>query len=396
MAIESNPTAQTHPLQYDRVDIAPTKPKRLMSLDAFRGATIVGMILVNNPGSWSHMYPPLAHAQWHGCTPTDWIFPFFLFIVGVAVPFSQAHRRNGGSLVTGVLRRSAILFGLGLFLGAIPYSGSTGIFNLADFRIPGVLQRIAVCYAVVALLSLWVGWKQMACIGLLLLAAYFGAMRLIPAPGFAAGDFSKEGNLAHFIDQTILGRHGYKAYNDPEGILSTLPAIVTVICGWLVGTWLRRADRTAAEKVAGVFSFGVLGVMSSWVLDSALMPINKQIWTPSYVIHTAGLACLGLGLFYWIIDIVGYQKWASPLIACGMNAITIFVLAGVVGRLMLIKAVPAATGERGAIKPWLYDTLFKPLFESPYNESLAWALVFVALFIALAMAMHRARIYIKV
>jgi len=379
-----------------------TKPARLMSLDAFRGATIIGMILVNNPGSWASIYAPLAHAPWHGCTQTDWIFPFFLFIVGVAIPFSQAKRHAATkSLVPGIVRRAAILFGLGICLGLIPYSGTSGIFNLAGMRFPGVLQRIAVCYAVVALLSLKLNWRAMAIAGLAMMSVYFFAMRFISAPGYAAGDFSKEGNLAHYIDQTVLGKHGYTAYNDPEGILSTLPAIATVICGWLVGVWLRRPDKSQAEKIAAVFSLGVLGVVVGSILDFALMPINKQIWTPSYVIYTAGLACLALGICYWIIDICGYKKWAAPLIACGMNAITIFVLAGVVGRLMLIKAIPAVdvkTGEpiHKAIKPWLYDTIFKPAFDSPLNTSLAWALVFVAVFVVIAMGMHRAKVYLKV
>jgi predicted acyltransferase len=172
------------------------------------------------------------------------------------------------------------------------------------------------------------------------------------------------------------------------------------MCGWFVGVWL-RTGRTHGEKIAAVFSLGVLGVILGLILDYALMPINKQIWTPSYVVYTAGLACLGLGLCYWIIDILGYRKWALPLIACGMNAITIFVLAGIVGRLMNAKVVRTELVENGtpvmkALKPWLYETIFVPMFTSPLNASLAWAITFVAAFIAIAIFMHRMRWYIKV
>lgn len=382
------------------------RPARLASLDAFRGATIVGMILVNNPGSWSASYPPLQHAAWHGATPTDWIFPFFLFIVGVAIPFSQAKQHPAASPIGKILRRGTILFGLGLVLHSIPYSATSGILSPHTLRIPGVLQRIAVCYVVVALLATRLGWRGMAAAGVSLMAAYTLLMLIVPAPGFAAGDLSREGNLAHYVDQTVFGAHGYRAYNDPEGILSTLPAIGTVICGWLAGVWLRRPGVAAGDKLAALFSLGVLGTITGSILDIAGMPINKQLWTPSYTIYTAGLACLGLGLCYWVIDVQGYRRWAAPLVACGMNAITIFVLAGVVGRLMLAKVIPAGVGSAPAaaatqparlgVKAWLYETYFVPNFASPHNASLAWALCFVAIFILIAMAMHRARVYIKV
>lgn len=370
------------------------KPQRLVSLDAFRGATIAGMILVNNPGSWQSVYAPLRHADWHGVTPTDWVFPFFLFIVGVAIPFSQAKRHAPtGTMVGVILRRSAILFALGLLLASVPYNSTSGILNLSTLRIPGVLQRIAICYLVVATLALFVRWRAMAWIGAAVLAAYTAMM-------LWGGDLSREGNLAHKIDVAVFGKHGYGPYNDPEGLLSTLGSIGTVICGWLVGVWLRRPEQSAGEKIAAVMAFGVVGVCVGVLMHHAVIPMNKQIWTASFTIYTAGLGCLGLGLSYWLIDIVGYRRWAAPLVAMGMNAITIFVLAGIVGRLM---AIPMFSGTRPSgepiqfgLKTYLYDRLFVPTFSSQFNASLAWALAFVAGFTLLALAMHRARIYIKV
>jgi predicted acyltransferase len=368
-------------------------PARLVSLDAFRGATIAGMILVNNPGSWQHIYGPLRHAEWHGATPTDWIFPFFLFIVGVAIPFSQAKSTDEprGRLLVKIARRSLILFALGMLLASIPTNANSGILNPSTLRIPGVLQRIAVCYFAVATLAVFVQRRAMIAIGVGLLAAYSAAMLWPPA------DLSRDGNLAHRIDAAILGSHGYKPYNDPEGLLSTLPAIGTVICGWLAGVWLRRDDKSPADRAAALFAFGVIGVVAGLVLDRALMPINKHIWTPSYVVYTAGLACLGLGLFYWLIDLHGYRRWATPMVAMGMNAITIFVLAGIVAKLMAIRVVPT-TGAAGKIglKPYLYDTVFVPSFRAAENASLAWAVCFVAAFTLLALAMKRAKLFIKV
>ena len=370
------------------------KSQRLVSLDAFRGATIAGMILVNNPGSWQSVYAPLRHADWHGVTPTDWVFPFFLFIVGVAIPFSQAKRHAPtGRMIGVILRRTAILFGLGLLLASVPYNSTSGILSPGTLRIPGVLQRIAICYMVVATLALFVRWRAMAWIGVAVLAAYTGMM-------LWGGDLSREGNLAHQIDLAVFGKHGYGAYNDPEGLLSTLGSIGTVICGWMVGTWLRQPDRSAGEKIAAVMAFGVIGTCLGIVLHYAVIPMNKQIWTASFTIYTAGLGCLGLGVSYWVIDILGYRRWATPLVAMGMNAITIFVLAGIVGRLMAIPMFsgtrPSGEAIRFGLKTYLYDRLFVPAFSSPFNASLAWAIAFVAGFTLLALAMHRAKIYLKV
>jgi len=259
-----------------------------------------------------------------------------------------------------------------------------------------------VCYFAVAMLALFLHRRGIIVALIAVLAIYSALMLGVAAPGFSRGDLSPEGNLAHYVDVAVFGRHVSSSYADPEGLLSTLPAIGTVICGWLVGTRLRRNDLSHGERIAGVFAAGVLGLIAGSILDAVLMPINKKLWTPSYTIYTAGLACLGLGVFYWLIDMQGWRKWAAPFVAMGMNAITIFVLAGVVARLMLIRAIPAPATDAAtqpaagvAIKTWLYRAIFEPHFD-PVNASLAWALCFVAAFTALAMLMHKRRIYFKV
>src|SRR5918997_6562826 len=250
---------------------------RLLSLDVFRGITIAGMILVNNPGTWSSIYWPLRHAEWHGWTPTDLIFPFFLFIVGVSITLAFARRMESGGdeydLLKKVLKRSVLIFALGLFLNGFPY------FNLAEIRIAGVLQRIAVCYFVASIIFLKVkNWRTQAIIAAALLLLYWALMTVVPVPGFGAGDLGKEGNLAAYIDRWLLGPHIWKGGKvfDPEGLLSTIPAITTTICGVLTGHWL-RSKRTEMEKVAGMFFAGACAVIVGWVWHS-WFPINKSLW----------------------------------------------------------------------------------------------------------------------
>src|SRR6185295_1155486 len=211
---------------------------RLVSLDVFRGITIAGMVLVNNPGSWEHIYWPLEHAQWHGWTPTDFVFPFFLFIVGVAITLAFGSRVESGrtsDLYLKIVKRTLIIFGIGLFLNALPY------FNLSELRIPGVLQRIAVCYFFASILFVTTKVRTQVAITIALLLGYWLLVKVVPAPGFAACDLTKEGSLPSFIDRVVFGKHVWalgKVY-DPEGLLSTIPAIATTLIGLLTGSWLR-------------------------------------------------------------------------------------------------------------------------------------------------------------
>ncbi len=364
---------------------------RMLSLDAFRGLTVAGMILVNNPGSWSASYAPLKHAEWHGWTPTDLIFPFFLFIVGVSITLAFARRvEAGGSqrdLLWKTAKRSLIIFGLGLVLAGFPY------FNLATIRIPGVLQRIAVCYFFASVIFLWTSIRIQALIAVALLVAYWLLMAWTPVPGYGAGDLGVDGNLAAFIDRTLLAGHIYKPNYDPEGIFSTIPAIATTLCGVLAGHWL-RASRTPLDKVRGMVVAGVVGVLVGW-LWHGWFPINKPLWTSSYVVFTAGMALLLLALCYWLIDIKGYRRWSLPFVVFGVNALIVFFLSGLVGRLLVIWKLTRADGSEVALKTFIYENLFAS-WASPVNASLAFAICFVLIFLGLMTILYRRRIFIKV
>src|SRR4051812_9801377 len=292
---------------------------RMTSLDVLRGLTIAGMILVNNPGDWEAIYSPLEHAPWHGWTPTDLVFPFFLFTVGVSINLALARRaESGGSkrdLYVKIIRRTVIIFALGLFLVGFPH------FNFATTRIPGVLQRIAVCYLIASLIFLNTKWRAQALIAAALLLIYWAVMKLIPVPGFGAGNLEMEGNLAAYVDRQLLGGHTWKPLYDPEGILSTIPAVATALCGVLTGHLL-RSGRAPAEKAAAMFVAGLSGVIAGWVWNF-WFPINKALWTSSYVLFTAGLALQFLALCYWLVDIKGYRAWAKPFLIFGTNALAV-------------------------------------------------------------------------
>ncbi len=278
--------------------------ERLSSLDAFRGLTIAGMILVNNPGSWTHVYAPLRHAEWHGWTTTDLVFPFFLFIVGVSISFSFSRRIEQSmekpGLYSKLFKRTLILFALGIFLALIPR------FNFETLRIPGVLQRIALCYLFASLLFLKTGTKWRSFIVVILLAGYWLTMKLVPVPGYGPGILEYEGNLCAFIDSKLLAGHLYKPGFDPEGILSTLPAVATTLLGTLTGDWL-RSSKSVLQKTAGLFTGGIVLALSGLLLHP-FFPINKQLWTSTYVIFSAGAALLLLGICYWLIEGVWLKK----------------------------------------------------------------------------------------
>ena len=366
---------------------------RLVSLDVFRGLTIAGMVLVNNPGTWSSIYWPLEHAEWNGWTPTDLVFPFFLFIVGVSITLAFARRVEEGTakraLYLKVLKRSAIIFGLGLFLNGFPF------FQLSTIRIAGVLQRIALCYLFASLIFLTTKVRTQFLIALALLVVYWLLMTRIAAPGFAAGDLSKEGSLASYVDRVLLGAHIWrqgKVY-DPEGLLSTIPAIATTLSGILTGHWL-RTERTRWEKVAAMFVAGAVCVALGWAWN-AFFPINKSLWTSSYVLFTTGLALQFLGLCYWLIDIEGYRRWAWPFEVFGVNALALFVGSGLMVKLMGLIKVPQDDGTKISSQGWIFRKLFLS-WASPINASLAYAIAFILLWLFLMWLLYRKRIFIKV
>lgn len=375
---------------------------RLVSLDAFRGATIAAMLLVNNPGSWDTVYAPLLHAHWHGWTFTDLIFPSFLWIVGVSMTLSTARRiENGadrGQLFRHTLQRAAIIFALGILLGAFPFGlwpGTT--LNLATLRWPGVLQRIAVCYLCAGAISLRWSWRGQLAWVLTLLLGYWALLTLVPVPGYGAGVLEAKGNLAWWIDSHLLAGHTWRGAPvpgfDPEGLLSTLPAIATVLCGSLAGYWL-RGDREAARTSAG-FAVGGILLLALGLAWHGIFPINKNLWTSSYTLTMAGWAAVLFGLFHWLIDVRRWRGWARPFVWYGMNALALFVLSGVVARLLGLIRWTSDSGAVVTLKGWLYAT-FCTSWLSPMNASLAFALGFVLSFLLLAWALWKKQWFFKV
>lgn len=369
------------------------KPERLISLDVFRGLTIAGMILVNNPGTWSTIYPALEHAKWHGVTPTDLIFPFFLFIVGVAITLSLTKRKQRGDdqtkLILQVVRRSATIFLLGLLLAGFPY------YHLDTIRIPGVLQRIAVVYLIASILFLKTSKKTLTITAFVLLFVYWGLMTLVPVPGVGYPNLEPATNLGAWLDNLLLGGHLWSASKvwDPEGLLSTMPAISTGIFGILTGFWITgTAEKTV--KTVWMFVIGNFALLISMFWDM-WFPINKGLWTSSYVVYTAGMALIMLAMCYWLVDVKGYKWWTKPFLVYGTNAITVYFLSGIVARLLTLIKFTDAMGKEITLKGYLYDSFFTSWL-SPINASFAWALTYVLFWLGIMWILYAKKIFIKV
>ena len=358
---------------------------RVASLDAFRGLTIASMILVNNPGSWSYVYAPLAHAEWHGWTPTDLIFPYFLFIVGVAIPFSFSRRLAEGTdrsrLFRHVVRRSLILIGLGLAMRAIPD------FDVFDMRLYGVLQRIGLVYCAAAALYLWGSARvRWAALGVLLLGYW----------ALVGGDLSPDGNLGARIDRFLMGDRLWQGTWDPEGLLSTLPAIGTCLLGIFCGEWL-RSDRSAGKISRGMWIAGAWLVVLGFAWDT-VFPINKNLWSSSYVLFTAGTALLLLGAMYWLIDVKrireGWQgAWVTPLVIYGMNSIAVFVASGMFAKMLARIRIGGDGGM--SLSAWLYENAFRS-WAGDYGGSLSFALAQVLFWLGIMWLLHRRDVHIRI
>ena len=369
--------------------------QRLVSLDVFRGATIAGMLVVNTPGTWEHAYPQLLHAEWNGWTYTDTIFPFFLFIVGVSMAFSFSRRlaegAGRGTLLLHTLRRSAIIFGLGLALNTLSFL----LFHRSQVRIPGVLQRIGVCFFFAALIYLALGPRGLVPAAAVLLAVYWALTTFVPVPGYGTGRLDVEGNLAAWLDRAILGAHTWK-HNpgwDPEGLLSSLSAIATTLFGIAAGEWLRLPSPWG-RKLAGLMAGGAIA-FSLGLLWGTAFPINKNLWTSSYSLLMSGLAAVCLALCLWIVDVKGWKKWSRSFEWLGTNAIALFVGATLATLLLLWIKLTGHDGKRRS----LYGTIFRTVFDhfaDPRIGSLLFALSFCAAWMAVGALLYRKRIFIKV
>jgi predicted acyltransferase len=363
---------------------------RLRSLDVFRGLAMAGMVIVNNPGDWSTVYAPLLHAEWHGWTPTDLIFPFFLFVVGASMAQADARRQT----VAAVVRRGAALVAIGLFMAGFPF------FDVARWRIPGVLQRIGVCYVAAALI-----WRAIAVAGdrrataarvlaasAACLLGYWALLALVPPPGGVAGDLSPEGNLGAWLDRAIFGTHLWKTTWDPEGLLSSLPAVGTTLMGLAAG--LRLADRSTGRTARVLVAAGVAAAVAGQVWH-VVFPINKSLWTSSYAVFTGGIAAVCLGVLHGRLDAPAtppaLASWTAPLAALGRNALLLFVLSGLAARVLLVWTVQP-DGEPMSMQRWLYVTMFAPL-GPPKIASVAYATANLLALYALLAWLHRRRWY---
>jgi len=360
---------------------------RLVSLDAFRGVTIALMVLVNTPGDWNHVYAPLQHAEWHGWTLTDTVFPSFLWIAGVAITLSLARRMASGAprkkLIFQALRRAAILYALGVFMYAFPH--------FETLRILGVLQRIAICYFAAVVIYLFTKPRGQIAWIVSLLAGCWLLMMLVPVPGYGAGRLDIEGNLAHWVDRVVLGPYNYKptATWDPEGIVSTLPAIATTLLGIMAGHIL-RLRRALSERTVWLFFVGILLLALGLVCNNWL-PINKKLWTSSFALFMGGLDFVVFGIFLWWCDGLGRQRLVKPFVILGMNAITVYMASEV-----CIEALSALPGPGGVpLRDWLYQTVFAPL-ASPINASLIWGTAYTAVMWLFAFLLYRRRWFIRV
>ncbi len=367
--------------------------KRLLALDVFRGMTIAGMILVNNPGDWGTVYGPLLHADWHGCTPTDWVFPFFLFIVGVAIPLALGRRKEAGqdraAIFKKILFRTVAIFVIGLLLHLIPK------FDFMHMRIPGVLQRIALVYGACATIFMFSDWKRQLWIGAGLLLLYWALMALVPVPGGYPPNLDAETNLGAWLDRTIFTtNHLWSQAKtwDPEGLLSTMPAVVTGITGMLTGEWI-KTSRNHYEKLTGIFGVGVLLLVVSLTWDLAF-PINKKIWTSSYVLYTSGVALLFLGVVYWTVDVLGYRRWIKPFVVYGTNALFAYVLSGLIAKTMFSIKWSIGPEETQTLQGWAYQNWFQSIF-SDYNASLAYAIANVLLVLGVTWILYSRKVFIR-
>ncbi len=416
-------------LAEDRVAAPPPAPKaareRLLSLDVFRGLTVAGMLLVNDPGTWGAIYPPLEHASWHGWTPTDLIFPFFLFIAGVTTSLSLDARRARGddddAIRRQIIRRGLLIFLFGFLVNGFPYFTWGDVPGVADpsffqrvvhrltvWRIMGVLQRIGLAYLCAALLAQGRSVKAQVITIVTLLYGYWLAMTVFPVPDSGVvGQLTLGnpfGNMASWWDRFLLdwsrfglGNHiwvGGDGKFDPEGFFSTIPAIGSCMLGILAGRWINQKQRPLAERLNGLFAAGALGMMVGLMWNWSF-PINKSIWTSSYVLFCAGMACVALATVMYAVDVQQMKRWTKFFVVYGMNPMVAFVGSGVMARCIYSIFKVNYDGKPIALQAAIYKSLFE-WWLSPVNASLAFAVTFVVFWYAILSVLYRKQIFFKV
>jgi predicted acyltransferase len=381
-------------------------PQRLTSLDAFRGFTIAGMMLVNNPGDWGHLYPQLEHAKWNGWTFTDWIFPFFLFISGISMLLSLDRQLGQGAdkgvLLRKLCARALWVFLIGFALNLFPY------FNFGTVRIPGVLQRIALCTLLAAPIVVYGGWRQQAAAMLVLFAVYTALMLGVPVPDasgvVSVGVLEPGRDVGAYVDRLLLGGHLWVQSKtwDPEGLVSTLPAIGSLLAGALTGRWLLAYAHNRAAQTVWLLLAGLACLWLGAVMDSVLMPINKSLWTPSYSVFMTGWGLLVFAAFYWLLDAADSEsvraacaKLFKPFVIYGMNALFLFALSGVIGKLLAYIKFAQPDGKPLTLKAVLYAPI-QALPLAAVDASLLFALAFNAFMFTVAWLMWRKRWFVKV
>ena len=375
---------------------------RLSSLDVFRGITIAAMILANMAGVADDVYPFLSHAQWHGCTPTDLIFPFFLFIIGVAMTYSLSkyttENKPTKAVYLRVLRRAAVLFILGLLLNGF-WNKGVWTFDLSSIRLMGVLQRIALTYLFASLIVLKLPCKTQWLVAGGLLIGYWLTMMYIPVPEYGAGVLTREGHFGAFIDRLIIPKvhlykgDGFNFMGDPEGLFSTIPAIVSVLAGYFTGEWIKDKKQATSHTSMDLVLFGLCCLVIAIIWDVAF-PMNKKIWTSSYVLFTSGWALMLLAACYELIEVRLIKRWSKPFEIMGLNAIALFVAS-----VLLIKITAKTqlgTGETAiSIYNWIYQNIFAS-WSGKFNGSFLFALVTLLFWYGVAVLMYQKRWFLKV
>lgn len=364
--------------------------ERLISLDAFRGATMALMVLVNTPGNGAHVYAPLEHSEWNGWTPTDVVFPSFMWIVGVAMTLSIAKRLAAGAsksqIFAQAFRRAVILYLLGCAVYVYP------AFDLSTERVLGVLQRIAICYLIATAIYLNTRVRGQIVWIVSLLTGYWLLMMLVPVPGYGAGHLDVERNFAHYIDRIVLGSHNYlntKTW-DPEGIISTIPAIATVLFGIMAGHVL-RLQGTLSKRAVRLLCTGILLIIAGYICNIWL-PINKKLWTSSFSLFMAGLDFTLFSLMLWLVDIRGYKRLTKPLVIMGMNAITVYMASEILDQ--VFDAIHwSSNGQTVNLHEWLYGLC--TVVASPINASLLFAIAYVMLMFGIAYVMYRRKWFVR-